>query len=225
MAAVVGSGRRLAGVVSLPSGGVDADPPGDLRGPVFKQGILKLDDLHEGMELAGTVLNVVDFGVFVDVGLSETGLVHISRLADHFVRDPQDLVSVGDPLRVWVVSVDKQRRRVALTAIEKGKDKPRKPRSQDKAKTPPTAQSRGDRGQRSRKNAPPRQYKQKPRKTQRTAKPITDAMKEGSEPMRAFSDLAQFFDKSRNDRKSQQETNDDSVEKKNEKDTPNAEHE
>jgi hypothetical protein len=121
--------------------------------------------------------------------------------------------------------VDKQRRRVALTAIEKGEVKPRKPRSQDKAKTPPSNQSRGDRGRRSRKDVPPRQYKQKPRKAPRPAKPITDAMKEGSEPMRAFSDLAQFLDKSRNDGKSQQEANDNSVEKKNEKDKPNAENE
>ena len=104
-----------------------------------------------------------------------------------------------------------------MTAIEKGKDKPRKPRSQDKGKTPPANQTRGDRGRRSRKDAPPRQHKQKPRRATRPAKPITDAMKEGSEPMRTFSDLAQFFDDSHKDRKSQQKADDSSAEKKDDK--------
>ncbi len=179
---------------------------------------MNLEDLTPGMELEGTVLNVVDFGVFVDVGLSETGLIHISRLADHFVRDPQDLVSVGDSIRVWVVSVDKQRRRVALTAIEKGKEKPRKPHVHDedkeKEKTPPTKRPRNDRGRRSRKDTPPHQRKQKTRPAPRPVTPITDAMKNGREPMRTFSDLAQFFDDSRKKQPSRKKKDDSSRQRK-----------
>ena len=218
LAAELGIGKLLIEDIVTALSRPGRDPRKDLPPPVFRHGIMKLEDLKPGMELAGTVLNVVDFGVFVDVGLSETGLVHISRLADHFVRDPQDLVSVGDSLRVWVVSVDKQRRRVALTAIEKGKEKSRKQRSQDKATIPSANRSRGERGRRSRKEAPPRQHKQKPRKPSRPVTPITDAMKEGSEPMRAFSDLVQFFDHSRKDRKSPRKTDDSSTKKKNDKD-------
>lgn len=91
------------------------DPRGDLPGPVFRSGILKLDDLANGMELTGTVLNVVDFGAFVDIGLKESGLVHISQMADRFISTPHEVVAVGDIVTVWVQSVDKERRRVALT--------------------------------------------------------------------------------------------------------------
>ena len=77
-----------------------------------------------GMELRGTVLNVVDFGAFVDVGLSDSGLVHISQLSAGYVRDPHDVVAVGDQVRVWVASIDKERRRVALTMIAPGTERP-----------------------------------------------------------------------------------------------------
>ena len=77
------------------------------------------------MELRGTVLNVVDFGAFVDVGLSDSGLVHISQLSAGYVRDPHDVVAVGDQVRVWVASIDKERRRVALTMIAPGTERPK----------------------------------------------------------------------------------------------------
>ena len=80
------------------------------------------------MKLGGTVLNVVDFGAFVDIGIVDSGLVHVSRLADRYIRDPHEVVSVGDLLDVWVVDVDQQRRRVSLTAIEPGTERPRPPR-------------------------------------------------------------------------------------------------
>jgi uncharacterized protein len=96
------------------------DPRIDLPGPIFKKGILKLDDLQPGMELQGTVLNVVDFGAFVDVGLKDSGLVHISQLSTSFVRTPHDLVSVGDVVTVWVLAVDQDRKRVSLTMIRPG---------------------------------------------------------------------------------------------------------
>lgn len=93
------------------------DPRADLPLPVFRQGVLSLDDIEVGMELQGTVLNVVDFGAFVDVGLKDSALVHISQLASHFVRSPQDIVSIGDVVTVWVLSVDRDRKRIGLTMI------------------------------------------------------------------------------------------------------------
>lgn len=91
------------------------DPRTDLPGPIFRSGVLKLDDLETGMELAGTVLNVVDFGAFVDIGLKDTGLVHVSQMADRYISSPHEVVAVGDIVTVWVQSVDKERRRVSLT--------------------------------------------------------------------------------------------------------------
>ena len=102
------------------------DPREDLPQPIFKKGVIKLDDLTAGMELQGTVLNVVDFGAFVDIGLHDTGLVHISQLANQFVRDPHDVVSVGDTVKVWVHEIDKTRRRVSLTMIAPGTERGRR---------------------------------------------------------------------------------------------------
>ncbi|MGO9108595.1 MAG: Tex-like N-terminal domain-containing protein [Thermoguttaceae bacterium] len=103
------------------------DPREDLPAPVFKQGVLKLEDLTPGMELTGTVLIVVDFGCFVDIGMHDSGLVHVSRLADRFIRDPHEVVAVGDIVKVWVMEVDKERRRVSLTMVRPGSERPRRP--------------------------------------------------------------------------------------------------
>ena len=103
------------------------DPREDLPAPIFKQGVLKLEDLAAGMELTGTVLNVVDFGCFVDIGMHDSGLVHVSRLADRFIRDPHEVVAVGDIVKVWVMEVDKERRRVSLTMVRPGSERPRRP--------------------------------------------------------------------------------------------------
>jgi len=108
------------------------DPRGDLPGPVFKQGILKLDDLQEGMELRGTILNVVDFGAFVDVGLKDSGLVHISQLANRYIKTPHDVVSVGDIVTVWVMGVDRDRKRVSLTMIPPEGARPAKKRKRSR---------------------------------------------------------------------------------------------
>jgi uncharacterized protein len=91
------------------------DPRTDLPEPIYRSGVLKLDDLATGMELPGTVLNVVDFGAFVDIGLKDTGLVHVSQMANRFISSPHEVVAVGDIVTVWVQSVDKDRRRVSLT--------------------------------------------------------------------------------------------------------------
>ncbi len=103
------------------------DPRGESPDPVFKQGILKLEDLQAGMELTGTVLNVVDFGAFVDVGLKDSGLIHISQLSSGYIKSPHDAVSVGDVVRVWVLSIDNDRKRVALTRIPPGTEREKRP--------------------------------------------------------------------------------------------------
>ncbi|KUG03728.1 transcription accessory protein (s1 rna-binding domain) [hydrocarbon metagenome] len=91
------------------------DPREELPTPVFREDILDLDDLKEGMELHGTVINVVDFGAFVDIGLKQSGMIHISQLADNYVKHPMDVVNIGDRVKVRVLSIDKERGRVALS--------------------------------------------------------------------------------------------------------------
>ncbi len=99
------------------------DPREDLPAPIFKKGILKLEDLQQGMELKGTVLNVVDFGAFVDIGLKESGLVHISQLANKYVKSPYEVVSVNDVVTVWVLKIDKDNSHVSLTMIAPGTER------------------------------------------------------------------------------------------------------
>lgn len=93
----------------------ERDPRDDLPSPLLKKDVLKLEDLKQGMELQGTVRNVVDFGAFVDIGVKQDGLVHISKLSNRFVKHPLDIVSVGDVVTVWVDSIDQKKGRVALT--------------------------------------------------------------------------------------------------------------
>ncbi|KQL51038.1 hypothetical protein AN964_18680 [Heyndrickxia shackletonii] len=95
------------------------DPRDELPKPLLKKDILKLEDLKPGMEMQGTVRNVVDFGAFVDVGVKEDGLVHISKLSNQFVKHPLDVVSVGDIVTVWVENVDTQKGRLSLTMLKK----------------------------------------------------------------------------------------------------------
>ncbi|MBR6186151.1 MAG: RNA-binding transcriptional accessory protein [Clostridia bacterium] len=97
------------------------DPRDELPKPVLRTDVLDMKDLRPGMELTGTVRNVIDFGAFVDIGVHQDGLVHISRLADRFIRHPSEVVKVGDVVKVWVVSVDEKKKRIALTMV-KGKE-------------------------------------------------------------------------------------------------------
>lgn len=99
----------------------ERDPRDDLPRPLLKKDVLKLEDLSAGMELQGTVRNVVDFGAFVDIGVKQDGLVHISKLSNRFVKHPLDIVSVGDVVTVWVDSVDMKKGRVALTMLSPSK--------------------------------------------------------------------------------------------------------
>jgi uncharacterized protein len=209
--------------------------------PAFRREIMKLEHLQPGMELTGTVLNVVDFGAFVDIGLPDSGLIHISRLADRFVKDPHEIVSVGDILNVWVVDVDRQRRRVSLTAIKPGTERPPQER---KERMPPVnrpegrpegrsdgrsegrpegrGEGRSGRAPQGRRpegrqpygqrggggggggggSRPPRVTEVRPSKP-KPVKPITDAMAQGKEPMRSFSDLLQFYDRKPDDEEEQ----------------------
>lgn len=96
----------------------ERDPRDAYEQPLLRKNVLTLEDLKEGLEMQGTVRNVVDFGVFVDIGVKEDGLVHISKLANRFVKHPMDVVSVGDIVTVWVESVDLERGRIALTMIK-----------------------------------------------------------------------------------------------------------
>jgi uncharacterized protein len=98
----------------------ERDPRDELPSPLLKKDVLKLEDLKSGMELQGTVRNVVDFGAFVDIGVKQDGLVHISKLSRKFVKHPLDIVSVGDVVTVWVDGVDMKKGRVALTMLPPG---------------------------------------------------------------------------------------------------------
>ena len=94
------------------------DPRDSFAKPILKSDVLSLDDVQVGMELQGTVRNVVDFGVFVDCGVHEDGLVHISKLKKGYIKHPLDVVKVGDIVKVWVISVNKQKGRLELTMID-----------------------------------------------------------------------------------------------------------
>jgi uncharacterized protein len=255
LAAELGVGRLLLADILDQLQRPGRDPREDLPLPFFKKGVLKLEDLELGMELHGAVLNVVDFGAFVDIGMHDSGLVHISQLSSRYVRDPHDVVSVGEIVRVWVLELDKARRRVALTMIsptdrakqqaaaeqrkqgrgprpESGRGpragrggQPRRDGEAGQAGGPAQAdgqrqggqsrpavarpaagaaalpaggrpggsrppQRRGGRDDRQPREYRPRVYEAKQKKEQ---KPLTDAMRQGREPLRTFGDLKQFL--------------------------------
>jgi len=151
------------------------DPRDKTSKPIMRRGLIKINDLKPGMQLDAQVVNVVDFGAFVDVGLGESCLVHVSQLTTKFINDPQLVFAVGDVMKVWVVEVDAERRRVKLTALAPGTKKQRFSRSGG-------SKSRG-KGEGKFARRPP-----KPKKII----PITEEMISGEAPMRSFSDLLQF---------------------------------
>ena len=83
--------------------------------PILRSDVLSMEDLKPDMELKGTVRNVIDFGAFVDIGVHQDGLVHISEMSDKYIKHPLDVVSVGDVVNVRVLSVDKERKRIQLS--------------------------------------------------------------------------------------------------------------
>lgn len=90
----------------------------DMPAPLLKKDVLTMADLKVGMKLQGTVRNVVDFGVFVDIGVKQDGLVHISKMSDHFIKDPSKVAAVGDIVTVWIAAVDVDRHRIQLTMVD-----------------------------------------------------------------------------------------------------------
>jgi uncharacterized protein len=91
------------------------DPREGYPKPIMQKGVVNFEDLREGMKISGKIKNVVDFGAFVDLGIKETALVHVSELSDHFVKDPLELVKVGDVLEFTIISLDTDRRRIGLS--------------------------------------------------------------------------------------------------------------
>ena len=91
------------------------DPRDELPKPLLRTDVMKLEDLSPGMELTGTVRNVIDFGAFVDIGVHQDGLVHISQICDHYIRHPSEVLKVGDVVKVRVLSVDIKKQRISLT--------------------------------------------------------------------------------------------------------------
>ena len=91
------------------------DPREDLPKPILRSDVLKFEDLQEGMELTGTVRNVIDFGAFVDVGVKHDGLVHISEMSEKFIKNPSEVVSVGDIVKVRVIGIDRVKQKVSLS--------------------------------------------------------------------------------------------------------------
>lgn len=96
----------------------DRDPRDDMPKPILKSDILTIDDLHIGEKLQGTVRNVVDFGAFIDIGLHEDGLVHISKMSNSFVKHPSDILSVGDIVTCHVIDINKEKEKVSLSLID-----------------------------------------------------------------------------------------------------------
>ena len=94
-------------------------PRGSLPPPTLRADVLRFEDLRVGMELTGTVRNVVDFGAFVDIGVHQDGLLHISEIADRYIRHPSEALAVGDVVHVFVQSVDPQKRRIGLSMRRK----------------------------------------------------------------------------------------------------------
>ncbi|MBQ4473084.1 MAG: S1 RNA-binding domain-containing protein, partial [Lachnospiraceae bacterium] len=91
------------------------DPREDMPQPILRTDVLEMKDLKEGMILKGTVRNVIDFGAFVDIGVHQDGLVHISAMTDKFIKHPLEVVSVGDVVEVKVLGVDLKKKRISLT--------------------------------------------------------------------------------------------------------------
>lgn len=179
------------------------DPREDLPPPRFKQGVLKLEDLAVDMELDGTVLNVVDFGAFIDIGLHDSGLVHISQMSTGYVNSPHEVVAVGDAVKVWVLAIDKERRRVSLSMISPAERAARSSQSPASA----VQNRRPRRDQRKRRDGRPRDEaataaqakkpNRKPRGQRRdVAVPVvlTPGMKEGKEPVRSFAALKKLLE-------------------------------
>ncbi|MDQ3369253.1 MAG: RNA-binding transcriptional accessory protein, partial [Myxococcota bacterium] len=135
--------RDIAGELAKPG----RDPRAEFEPPKFRDDVTSVEDLKVGMVLEGVVTNVTAFGAFVDIGVHNDGLVHVSQLSEQFVKDPSEVVKVGQKLTVRVLEVDNQRKRIALSAKRGGQPQPRAPRGEQGANQGPNAGgNRGNRG-------------------------------------------------------------------------------
>ena len=94
--------------------------------PLLRTDVMSMEDLKPGMELTGTVRNVIDFGAFVDIGVHQDGLVHISQISNRYIKHPSEVLKVGDVVTVWVLSVDTAKKRIGLT-MKKPREAQKKP--------------------------------------------------------------------------------------------------
>ena len=99
------------------------DPRDELPPPLLRTDVMELSDLKPGMKLTGTVRNVVDFGAFVDIGVHQDGLVHVSQITDRFIRHPSEALTVGDVVEVTVLEVDEGKKRISLTMKQPKEEK------------------------------------------------------------------------------------------------------
>ena len=119
------------------------DPREEMPKPVLRSDVLEMKDLKPGMKLKGTVRNVIDFGAFVDIGVHEDGLVHISRMSDRFIKHPLEVVSVGDIVEVTVLEVDEKKGRISLSMVDgDGKGKPAQKGSKPSGKDRPAGKDK-----------------------------------------------------------------------------------
>lgn len=168
------------------------------RLPVVRYGALNSENLEPGDLLAGRVVNTTSFGAFVEIAPGTVGLIHVSRLGDGFVRDPQEVLMDGERIPVWILSVDRERKRIALSLSPPGTDRPAKtgraPRKRAVEQTKPAAVATSTEKPRaasgSGRGGPQASRPRKPK----FVVPITEEMKAGREPMRTFGDLKQFFE-------------------------------
>jgi uncharacterized protein len=142
-----------------------ADPRDSRTPPNLKKRMLRLEDLTPEMNLKGTVVNVVPFGAFVDIGLKDTGLVHISRMANKYIKNPYEIVGVGDVVDIWVVEVDQGRKRASLAMVPPGQE--RKPQPKTAFTAPPPREPRRDQPRESRPPHGERGDRRPPRDDQR----------------------------------------------------------
>ena len=108
-------GEATLGDIALELKKPGRDPREDFPKPIMQKGVINFEDLKEGMKVTGKIKNVVDFGAFVDLGIKETALVHISELSDTYVSDPMEVVKVGDILEFTIIALDVDRRRISLS--------------------------------------------------------------------------------------------------------------
>ncbi len=164
------------------------DPRHDFHTPVQRRSMLSVDELEVNKELRGQIVNVVDFGVFVDIGLGASSLIHVSQLSEKFIHDLHLTFSIGDVLTMWVTEIDKVKKQVKLTAV--------RPKELPSLRPTRSPKHHGDRKPKHhRSKSEKRTYERKPKKPSAPPPPITQEMVEGKKPMRSFSDLMQFFDK------------------------------